>query len=106
VGSLSRLLTQTIELASPGTLDVHGTRTPGSYTGYTGRVVDRQRLSRDKEGREVVSQRQAFIFADIPDLTPEWHVRLPTGYTPRTPPIIECRRIGTKRGFHHMEIRV
>jgi len=108
VGSLSRLLKQTVEIAAPGVLDRNGHRVPGTYTPYTqSRVVDRQRMARDsKEGRDIVSERQVFIFADIPDLTPDWHVRLPTGYAPRTPPIITVRRVGTRRGHHHMEIMV
>ena len=106
MGSLSRLLKQEIGLASPGTVDRNGQRAPGAMTYYQGRVVDRTKMYRDKEGREVVSERQAFIFADVEDLTPEWHVQLPSGYTPQTPPIIKAIRVSTKRGFHHMEIVV
>lgn len=105
----------TVVYSTQATLSLSGAQVFStlSYT-IKARVEHNTKLVRDVYGKEVVSQTQVFLKPisttgatyTAPSIT--GLITLPSGYTPRTPPIINVLRlddaISEGSGVHHYEV--
>ena len=89
--------------ANQASIDKYGKQTfSASPTSYSARVMNSQRIVRDKDGREIVEAGKAIIYGVLPNtVTPLSKIVLPNG---STPPIIHVDTIQDENGDHHTSV--
>lgn len=99
--ALAALLADTLTVAPRTGQDGYGVPTYGTVVSMKARVVYRNRLVRDSEGREAASRITAWVDAGTTVITSTDEVTLPDG---TTPPILSVERVPDEEGMYYTRI--
>lgn len=108
------LMTETVLVEPLASLNGSGAGqyTPGSGRNWKARIEQRNRLTRDRDGREVVSQTQltmapTSVDGSLTSIAVGDRITLAAGYSPQQPPIIAVSRLADVDGsVHHFEVEL
>ena len=89
--------------------DGYGGKSYGSGRSIRCRIEQRSKLTRDAQGKEVVSNTTLLLKPVAEDGTtivvgPSDRFTLPAGYTPQQPPIISVERHNDEGSLHHWAV--
>ncbi len=94
------LMTQTVQVAPFQGNNPNGEPMYGTAVSYSGRTVNKNKLVRSVEGKEVVSTAQTWTFGS-PGITPQDQITLPDG---RQPVILSVESYPDEDGDHHQKV--
>jgi hypothetical protein len=100
VNAFADMMVQTIQWERRTGTDEYGAPLYGASTTLTCRVVDKERMTRNTAGQEMVSTVTIYILG-APGIEMEDRITLDDG---RQPPIIAVRTFPDETGPHHQEV--
>ncbi len=91
VESFLHMMPHTVTIESLGSRNAYGHVTYGSSVAYRARVVGKQRMVTDTQGKEIISTHTIYLASnDMIDTTAR--ITLPAGFVPSSPPIVSIGR--------------
>lgn len=91
------LMTQTVTIAPFSSNNAYGEPSFGTAVSYSARVVNKPKMIRNAQGKEVVSMAQTWLYGS-PTVTPDDRITLPDG---TQPPILYVAQYPDENGAHH-----
>lgn len=99
----ARMFTDVVTVAPVTGHDNSGKRQFGTAVTYSAWINRRQRIVRNRQGQEVVSNMTVRLLTkDV--ITPEARLTLPAGYVPQQPELISTAMPRDERGVHHVVV--
>lgn len=106
VGEFADFMPESVDIYPYSSTSVSGVVTYGSTpTTIQCRVELRNRIVKDRNGRDVVSRGRVFLNTTTPPGISD-RIVLPAGYVPREPPIIAVNPCNDELGTHHVTLDI